>query len=1087
MTPFPLTPRPLRPDVAPGPAAPRVPDPRAARRPVPVVAAALVLAILVLSPAAALDPERRPNEYLIADWNTSDGIPYTAVRELHQSADGYLWVCTRGGLARFDGRTFTAFTKANTPALLDEEVFDIADTADGTIWAATQRGVLWYQEGRWYRPPELLEIDAESVRWLERDGDAMLIASTGGIHRFGGGRLSRIPVPAEVDLNNLRGIRRAGDQDWIIIAQTSWRLLHGEAIPLADAGGTVIDEVYAAVADTDGTWWIGAEGGLYQLRGRAATLVPELAGRAVPSTRCLLFDRDHNLWIGTRGDLLRHSPGRIDVMQRAGHDTTANFLCLLEDSEGNLWGGNDRGLVRISDAKVTNIAYEDGFAARSIVSVMRARDDSLWAGSWGGGLTRLSPDGRIEKIHTTADGLATETIWNLAEAPDGTIWFGYYNQGIGRLRDGVIRNIEGIAITKPRIRDIKVTGDGTPWISTWASGLARVDQDEIRPVHIPGIETTRALLVDSDDRLWLSWSGGLGRLNDPRTALAERHDGGPASRPDAVAMLQDERGDIWVLREEMTIERLHAGAIQTFRLPAWVGRLTYSGVLHDGELWINFRNGIFRAPISAFDRAAADGGTVAFEFFRESDGMRSVAPNVYTGQGATVGRDGRLYFATSSGIAVIDPRRIRRVSTPPAVLIEQVVVDRTAYAPGALRKIPPGRGEVQIAYTALGLTNASLNRFRYRLIPFDRDWVEADRHRTAYYGGLSPGDYRFEVVAANADGVWNTAGAACEFRLPPRFYQSWWFYGAIVLALPLGIWAYIRRHEAALRIDKHRLEEGIASRTLELHESNRKLLLQVRETALKAAALQEGEERIRRLNEELESRVAERTAELQSANRELESFTYSVSHDLRAPLRGIDGWSLAIIEDHGASLAPAALSHLHRVRAESQRLGQLIDELLKLSRTTRAELTPVPIAFSELADATAARVAATRPEARVHFACQPGLRTRGDTTLLEAALFNLLDNAWKFSARAARPQVEFGLTDTPRGPAFFVRDNGAGFDMRHVRKLFGIFQRMHTQEEFPGTGVGLATVQRIIQRHGGTIWAESTPGMETTFYFTIGL
>jgi PAS domain S-box-containing protein len=261
--------------------------------------------------------------------------------------------------------------------------------------------------------------------------------------------------------------------------------------------------------------------------------------------------------------------------------------------------------------------------------------------------------------------------------------------------------------------------------------------------------------------------------------------------------------------------------------------------------------------------------------------------------------------------------------------------------------------------------------------------------------------------------------------------------------------------------------------------------LPLRGAMLDVTERREAEEAVRLLNATLERRVEDRTAALEAANRELESFSYSVSHDLRAPLRGIDGWSLALVEDYGAVLDETGRGYLQRVRAETHRLGLLIDDLLKLSRTTRAELRPETIDLSALVTDTAQRVAATRPDSHVQFACQPGLTADADRGLLEAVLFNLLDNAWKFSAKASAPRVEFGLAATPRGPAFFVRDNGAGFDMRHARNLFGVFQRMHAQEEFPGTGIGLATVRRIIQRHGGAIWAESEPGKGATFFFTL--
>jgi signal transduction histidine kinase len=202
-------------------------------------------------------------------------------------------------------------------------------------------------------------------------------------------------------------------------------------------------------------------------------------------------------------------------------------------------------------------------------------------------------------------------------------------------------------------------------------------------------------------------------------------------------------------------------------------------------------------------------------------------------------------------------------------------------------------------------------------------------------------------------------------------------------------------------------------------------------------------------------------------------------------LRGIDGWSRALLDDVGQSLGPKAQTYLERVRSEAQRMGTLIDDLLNLSRTARAEMHRIEFDLSGLVEATARRVVESRPEARVEFACAPGLRCRADPNLLQAALFNLLDNAWKFTGRSAAPRVEFGRTATPRGDAFFVRDNGAGFEMRHAKNLFGVFQRMHTQKEFPGTGVGLAIVQRIIHRHGGQIWADSTRDVQTTFFFTL--
>jgi len=241
----------------------------------------------------------------------------------------------------------------------------------------------------------------------------------------------------------------------------------------------------------------------------------------------------------------------------------------------------------------------------------------------------------------------------------------------------------------------------------------------------------------------------------------------------------------------------------------------------------------------------------------------------------------------------------------------------------------------------------------------------------------------------------------------------------------------------------------------------------------------------RLLNDELEQRVKDRTVQLEASNRELEAFCYSVSHDLRAPLRGIDGWSLALLEDYREKLDEKGCQYLNRVRADTQRMGRLIDDLLLLSRVTRGTIQRSRVDLTAIAQSVAARLRETEPERRVEFAAQPGLTAQGDARLLDIVLSNLLGNAWKFSGRRPLARVEFGRTEVGGKPAFFVRDNGVGFDMSYAQKLFGAFQRMHEASEFPGTGIGLATVQRVIQRHGGRVWAEAQVDRGATFYFTL--
>ena len=234
----------------------------------------------------------------------------------------------------------------------------------------------------------------------------------------------------------------------------------------------------------------------------------------------------------------------------------------------------------------------------------------------------------------------------------------------------------------------------------------------------------------------------------------------------------------------------------------------------------------------------------------------------------------------------------------------------------------------------------------------------------------------------------------------------------------------------------------------------------------------------------LEELVAERTAELSHSNQELESFSYSVSHDLRSPLRAIDGFSQALLEDYGDRFDETGQDYLHRVRAASQRMGVLIDALLMLSRVSRYTVERTPVGLSQLANEVVAELQANNPERQVETLIADNVQVEGDTNLLRILLENLLSNAWKYTATIEDARIEFNTCEENGETVYFVRDNGVGFNMRYVNKLFGAFQRLHGTE-FEGTGIGLATVQRIVRHHGGRVWAEGDTGKGATFYFTL--
>lgn len=330
----------------------------------------------------------------------------------------------------------------------------------------------------------------------------------------------------------------------------------------------------------------------------------------------------------------------------------------------------------------------------------------------------------------------------------------------------------------------------------------------------------------------------------------------------------------------------------------------------------------------------------------------------------------------------------------------------------------------------------------------------------AYLYGIGPGMAAF-LLSVAAFATLYTPLAVPEWSIP--YIEGVWLeYLVFSLAVLFAVIAM-----SSLHTSKERLVERTAQLEDEVRERKR------------------ARDEILRLNAELEQRVIERTAELQAANKELEAFSYSVSHDLRAPLRAIDGFSNTLLEDYKDSLDERGQDYLQRVRNAAQRMGQLIDDILGLSRATRAEMRPQQIDMSDMAGSILDELHKSDPDRKVEVSVEPGLIVTADAHLLNIALQNLIGNAWKFTAKKDVAHIEIGGFEHNAERVYYIRDNGAGFNPDYADKLFSPFQRLHTESEFPGTGIGLALAQRIIRRHGGRIWAEGAVDQGATFYFTI--
>jgi light-regulated signal transduction histidine kinase (bacteriophytochrome) len=349
--------------------------------------------------------------------------------------------------------------------------------------------------------------------------------------------------------------------------------------------------------------------------------------------------------------------------------------------------------------------------------------------------------------------------------------------------------------------------------------------------------------------------------------------------------------------------------------------------------------------------------------------------------------------------------------------------------------------------------------------------------------GTEPGEIRFSTEQLLPDGLLSQDHRHDLYILPLRFHE--YFLGHVIFemgfcdgfiydALQTQISNAVRGAFLIQQLSQAReeLECRVGERTFELQQE--------------VIERKKAEEQIRKLNQELEQRVQERTSELEAANRELEAFAYSVAHNLRSPLRAIDGYSQVLIEDYANRFDEEGEEYLRRSRRASQNMADLIDDLLELSKVTRERMQYQLVNLSAIAQEQLTQLQSTNPERKLELHIEPDIIVNGDEELLRMALLNLFDNAWKFTHSKDIAKIEFGKKKSQGKTIYYIQDNGCGFDMAYIDKLFSPFQLLHSPQEFNGNGIGLATTERIIRRHGGHIWAEAEVDRGATFYFTLG-
>ncbi len=759
-----------------------------------------------------------------------------------QTSDGYLWIGTEEGLVRFDGMRFVVRDRQNAPGLRSPFISSLYEAPDKTLWIGTYGGgVARLRNGQIEAfHPELLGSDRIREFHTTLDGALFVATAGGGLLRIDGEKVTRFTVRDGLPSDRIWTIADDGEGGL-------WVATHGGGVVrwrdgrvqqrITTREGLPNDFARALLQDPDGTLWIGTDGGGLAAW-RAGSIVRTVTMRdGLPNNfvRTLRRSGDGSLWIGTDGGLARLRGTRVESMGVAEGLPSAGIRSMIEDRESNLWIGTTSGLVRLSDTRVLSFTRKEGLPVDAVRAILEARNGTVWVGTEGGGLCEVLP-GPV-RCYAAADGLPHNTVYALIESRDGNFWVGTDGGGLARFRDGKFVeaiNARNAGLPNDRVRALVETPNGDLWVST-AAGLALVRGG--RAIRIKEFEDRqlRPLLALPDGSLLVGTDGaGLWRVSSDGSKAAVVATLGRGLQSDRVFSLRmDAEGrGVWIGTSGGGLSRLDLTHVS---VNGSVRTLTRRDGLHDdvvfdvvdggagADLWLTSNRGVYRVKrdrvLAAMMGKKSDlSGTV----YGTIDGMPSAECNGAF-PGAMRSRDGRIWIATSRGLAVIDTKANIRNEVPPPVRVEEAVIDGSVRAAGGSLRVPPGSQRLELRYTALSLRAPELVTFRYLLEGFDRGWVDAGTNRVATYTKLAPGDYTFRVLATNEDGVRSGSEARLTVIVEPQWFETWW---ARLLGLALLIalvWGIVRLRVVALHARHAELEALVAERTSSLADANQRL------------------------------------------------------------------------------------------------------------------------------------------------------------------------------------------------------------------------------------------------------------------------
>lgn len=1075
----------------------------------------LLIPLLISFELFALDPKKAISQFNHDSWTTDNGLPQNTVLSITQTKDGYLWLATYEGLVRYNGVDFKVFDKNNTPQISSKSIISLLADEDSSLYVGTQNGLNIYKDGIKKVYSSQNDLVNNFIRVIYKDKSGVTYVGTdGGLNVISGNDIKSFKVADGLPSNTITSIIEDSDHKiWIGTGSGLCYLKNDKIFPINKSPNHPDYFVRSLLIDKKGNFWIGtSEGILWNQNGKFVSVLNSnlLSSQSISY---LYEDKDGSIWIGTDSGLNRWVNGEVSRFSTQDELTNNRIRSIFEDNEGSLWIGTNFGLNRLRNGKFLVINTKKGLSDDFTRTVMEDSKGNIWIGT-GEGLNLLQ-NGKITRFQNEK-GLGNDEILSIEEAQNGDIWIGTGSDGIRIYSAGKFKTFnEKNGIQSNVVRALKKDKYGTMWIGTtrglnfWKNGKLGLisTKDGLSSNYI------LSLAEDSDGAIWIGTSDGINRIKEGKVVTYVNEE--VIGNSNIFSIHPEEDGSIW-MGTENGLFRLSNGKFS--RISAKNGLfddISFS-ILDDekGFFWLTCNRGIYQvSKKELYDFIDGKIKEVHSISYGKSDGLKSSQCNGSSQPAGWRSKDGKLWFPTARGVAVVDPNEVSiKNLVPPPVNIEQIIVYNESISLDGAIALAPGKKKFEFYYSGLSYLVPEKVRFKYKLEGFDDEWVDVGSRRVAYYTNLPPKEYTFRVIACNNDGVWNETGASVTFELEPYFYQTTWFYiivaGCLILLTLIIIQIRLRNH----KFREKELTELVISRTKEIVDEKDKT----------EKALVENEKArldIKTKSDQLEvtlKQLRETQSHLIQSEKmvSLGQLTAGIAHEINNPInfvhsnieplkRDFEQLMQIIAEfntlfsDGNTDLKLQEIKNLqHELELEqlkeeipllikgiedgARRTAEIVRGLRNFSRLDESQ--PKKTNLNEGIDSTL-KLLKNKLDHRIEIikefgelpevVCHPGQ--------LNQVFMNVISNA--IESIEGKGSVAITTSATPDLVSVKVKDTGSGMTEKVKSRIFDPF--FTTKPVGKGTGLGLSISYGIINNHKGFIEVFSEPEKGTEIIINI--